>query len=98
MQAESLEPDEAWFRRHATRQARIRMPRAGEAADEFLSLGPHQESRRRMILVKVHTGPWRDTIMPIPFLAFADEEIANEDHKLMPIVHAIMQEARDDDY
>jgi hypothetical protein len=90
------EPDNQWFQKHRNRKARIRLPREGEAEDEFLSLGPHNSDRRRMIIVKVRTGPWEGTMMPIPFLAFADEEIANEDEHLMPIVHSIMQEAKDE--
>jgi len=29
-------------------------------------------------------------LVPIPFLAFADEEIANEDRVLLPIINEIM--------
>lgn len=42
-------------------------------------------------------GMLPDGLMRIPFLAFADEEIANEDHVLMPLLHDIMQGAQGDE-
>ncbi|HEX3524975.1 MAG TPA: hypothetical protein VHT52_23175 [Stellaceae bacterium] len=42
-------------------------------------------------------GMLPDGLMRVPFLAFADETIANEDHVLMPLLHQIMEEAQGDE-
>lgn len=47
-----------------------------------------------MIVMRVPDGAHKGMLMPIPFLAFADEEIANDDAVLMPIIHRIMEDAR----
>lgn len=86
--------DKEWFRRFPTRKVRIRSPAMGEATDEFRSLGPHEPSRRRMIVIRVPDGQFRGTLMRIPFLAFADETIEDSDEVLLPIVHGIMLDAR----
>lgn len=83
--------DRVWFDQFPRRQARIRHPALGEAKAEFATLGPHDPDRRRMIIVRVPDGHFKGQLMPIPFLAFADEEIANEDAVIMPIVDQIMK-------
>lgn len=42
-------------------------------------------------------GLMPDGLMRVPFLAFADEEIRNEDNVLLPLLHQIMQEADSDE-
>lgn len=94
--------DRAWFDQHPRRQTRIRAANRGERAEDFRTLGPHNIDRRRILIWRVPVGnPMRgmlpDGLMRIPFLAFADEEIANEDHVLMPLLHDIMQGAQGDE-
>jgi hypothetical protein len=89
-------PDEAFFADHSDRNFRIRLPAAGEYANEFRSLGPHEEGRRRVIVSRVPFGIASMsgiTLMPIPFLAFADEEIADRDDVLSPIFRGILEKA-----
>lgn len=103
------DPDEQFFQQHPDRRARIRLPSApapyrdqqravrylSEAEMEFRSLGPHDKDRRRILV-------WRSPadhpthpnhLLKIPFLAFADEEIADRDDVLLPIIHEIMKQA-----
>lgn len=42
-------------------------------------------------------GMMPDGLMRIPFLAFADEEIRNEDEVLLPLLHQIMEGAQDNE-
>lgn len=42
-------------------------------------------------------GMMPDGLMRVPFLAFADEEIRNEDSVLLPLLHQIMEEAQGDE-
>jgi hypothetical protein len=91
--------DRAWFDQWPKRQARIRSPNRGEKAEEFRTLGPHNTDRRRILVWRVPVGnPMRgmlpDGLMRIPFLAFSDEEIRNEDSVLLPLLHQIMAEAQ----
>lgn len=70
-----------------------------ECWHEFRSLGPHDRKRRRILLWCVPPGsPWFDPrkppILKIPFLAFADETIEDNDATLLPILHEIMTQAR----
>lgn len=65
---------------------------------EFRTLGGHDPKRRRIILWRVPADnpaydPKQPPILKIPFLAFADEEIADRDDVLLPIVHEIMSDA-----
>ena len=94
---------------HPSRRAHIRLPggptihrdqqRAvrylSECELEFRSLGPHDKGRRRIIAYRLpadhETHP--NHIMKIPFLAFADESIEDNDQVLLPIVLKIMVEA-----
>lgn len=88
--------DEAFFADHPDRHHRIRLPIGAEYEKEFRSLGPHQLDRRRIIVSRVPDGLGMITgvrIMPIPFLAFADEEIADRDDILAPIFRGIMEQA-----
>ena len=70
-----------------------------ECEREFQQLGDHQKSRRRIVLWRVPEGnPWYDPLEPkilkIPMLAYADESISNDDATLLPIIHGLMQQAR----
>lgn len=103
--------DEQFFSQHPSRQAHIRLPEFKSARDSqravrylheeelaFRSLGPHQLSRRRILLYRVpKDNPMFDSakqqILKIPFLAFADETILDEDRVLLPIIHEIMLSA-----
>jgi hypothetical protein len=42
-------------------------------------------------------GMLPDGLMRVPFLAFADEEIRNEDDVLLPLLHSIMEQAQSDE-
>ncbi len=70
-----------------------------EMAGEFFSLGDHDKSRRRVLVWRVprgnkHLSDLRaPRLLKIPFLAFADEEIADLDEVLLPLIHDIMGEA-----
>src|ERR1700733_12766215 len=102
------DPDAQFFQQHRDRRARIRLPGREPYKDQqravrylseqelqFRSLGPHDTSRRRIIVYKTPadhpTHP--DHIMKIPFLAFADETISDDDATLLPIVDSIMKQA-----
>lgn len=90
--------DKMFFENHRDRQAHIRLPFQGEAAGEFFSLGDHQRTRRRILIWRVprnspYYNPIEQPILKIPFLAFADEEIADTDDVLLPIIDTIMSEA-----
>lgn len=70
-----------------------------ELRGEFWSLGAHDKSRRRILVWKIpKDNPFfdakREQLMRVPFLAFADEEIADRDDVLLPILHELMQDAR----
>ena len=70
-----------------------------ECENEFFALGEHKKERRRILLWRVPEGnPWYDPLAPkilkIPFLAFSDESISDDDATLLPIIHGIMQDAR----
>ena len=69
-----------------------------ECDQEFRTLGDHDAGRRRIILWKVPIGnPFYNSkapqILKIPFLAFADEDIADEDSVLLPMVLEFMKTA-----
>jgi hypothetical protein len=102
--------DAQWFADFPDRQARIRNPikvividkqRAARYADEceaeFMSLGPHDRDRRRILLWRVPSNnPFykhdKPPILKIPMLAFADETIEDEDHVLLPVIDGLMRE------
>jgi hypothetical protein len=105
-----MDQDAQFFQLYPDRKARIRLPvksmpykdqqRAvrylAESELEFRSLGPHDVSRRRILI-------WRcppdhpshpNHLLKIPFLAFQDETIEDRDDILLPIIDGIMREAR----
>jgi hypothetical protein len=104
------EEDVRFFFQRPDRRARIRMPQMVQMLDkqravhfqqeceqEFRSLGPHDKSRRRIILWKIlednpHYNPKKPGILKIPFLAFADETIEDNDAILLPILDGIMRD------
>ena len=88
--------DGTYFRRHSDRFYHIRNAYIGENEGEFFSLGDHDKSRRRIILCRADAEqkPLPDNkVMKIPFLAFADETIEDDDDTLFPIVRDIMLDA-----
>lgn len=88
--------DEAFFTEHPDRHYRIRLPVGAEYEAEFRSLGAHEYDRRRIIVSRVPGGLAMMTkvrLMPIPFLAFADETIEDRDDVLGPIFRHIMEQA-----
>jgi hypothetical protein len=79
--------DAVFFKRHQRRRFRIRRP----APDEFNfeeCFGMHETEREAIIAVRTLAG-----IIRIPFLKFADEEIADNDETLKPIVDDMMHRA-----
>lgn len=96
------EPDELFFHRFPQRQYRIRLPFGKESESEFQTLGPHDTERRRIIAWKVPTNirapyvTWASKVVRVPFLAFSDEEIADNDEILGPILNDIMTNAAAD--
>ena len=100
MSAQDLRPtksDLQFFADHKDRQARIRKVEDRENIGEFWSLGPHDASRRRMLLWRVpdnHPMKKMYPFLKIPFLAFADESIEDDDKTLLPLIHQIMEDAR----
>jgi hypothetical protein len=70
-----------------------------ECEEEFRMLGEHKRDRRRILLWRVpadnpHYDPKRQPILKIPFLLFADESVEDTDEILLPIIHHIMLNAR----
>lgn len=84
--------DALFFKAHPKRECHIRKPRPMEKNDEFMSLGFHDAQRRRIIAWKVPKGSafGAGRIVAIPFLMFADEEIADDDRALLPLLHQVM--------
>lgn len=95
-----IDPDIVFFNQHSDRQARIRFPDPyNEMHKEFHELGDHPSHRRRVLVWKVPPhNPWqakmKNPLLKIPFLAFADEVIADNDDTLLPIIGTIMAEAQ----
>ena len=88
--------DGTYFKRYPARRYHIRNAYKHECRGEFFSLGPHDENRRRIILTRVDAlqEPLpNNQVMKIPFLAFADETIEDDDGILFPIVRDIMADA-----
>ena len=104
-----MDQDAQFFASHPDRRAHIRMPGGpapfrdaqrsvrylSESELEFRSLGPHDKSRRRIIAYRTPANhpSHPNHIMKIPFLAFADETISDDDATLLPIVDGIMKQA-----
>lgn len=93
--------DRQWFEQFPERQARIRDPFGSELATEFHMLGPHKKDRRRILVwrapeqnrLRLLMFGLSDGLMRVPFLAFSDEAIANEDAVLLPLLDSIMRQA-----
>lgn len=104
------DPDSQFFKQHPDRRARIRLPMGripyrdqqravrylAEDELQFRSLGPHDESRRRIIAWRTPadhpTHP--NHILRIPILLFSDETIEDTDAVLLPEVDRIMRANR----
>ena len=85
-----------FFKDHPDRKAHIRLPFENECSGEFWQLGDHNRTRRRILLCRADArGGYlpEGKILKVPFLAFADEEIADRDDILLPIVREIMSDA-----
>ena len=85
--------DEAFFQEHRDRNFRIRLPTGpNEFRYEFSTLGDHAYDRRLIIACRGMI-PFGPRVMQIPFLAFADETIEDDDKTLQPIVDQMMRDA-----
>lgn len=88
--------DTAFFAAHPDRRSHIRNAGAHEMNGEFWSLGAHDASRRRILIWRTpsyHPMARRYPLLRIPFLAFADETIADEDSVLLPLIDQVMRDA-----
>jgi len=70
-----------------------------ECEKEFLSFGPHDKDRRRLIIYRIPRDnpfydPFKRPLLKVPFLAYADETIEDTDAVLALILHGIMEDAR----
>ena len=89
--------DREFFQTHRDRKAHIRKPYIGEHEVEFQTLGYHEKDRRRILLTRVDCERKAlpdNKVLKVPFLAFADEEIADRDDILLPIIDDIMHIAK----
>lgn len=89
--------DVEFFTFHPDRRARIRIPKGNECELEFRSLGDHFAKRRRILVWRVPENnpaydPVKRPLLKIPFLAFADETIEDNDETLLPILNQIMEQ------
>ena len=92
----AIDPDEQFFSSHPDRRAHIRNAAPHELNGEFWSLGPHDSSRRRILIWRVpdyHPMKNRYPLLRIPFLAYADESIVDEDSVLLPLIDQVMRDA-----
>jgi len=69
-----------------------------ECEGEFWSLGEHDKTRRRILVWRVpkdspYYAAQKQPLLPIPFLAYADETIEDTDEVLLPLIHEIMLDA-----
>jgi hypothetical protein len=101
--------DEEFFKIHPDRQTRIRLPSGPqpvrdqqramrmltEGELQFRSLGPHDKSRRRMLVWKtpVDHPTHPNHLLQIPFLLHSDESVEDRDDVLLPILKEIMMGA-----
>lgn len=74
---------------------------AEECELEFLQLGHHAKNRRVILIWRVPAdNPWYDPRKPpllkIPMLLFADETVEDRDDILLPIIHELMTQKRDE--
>lgn len=88
--------DDIWFREHPDRKTHIRNALPAESEAEFRALGAHDSRRRRVLLWKLPDDApiGAGKIADVPFLAFADEAIEDDDATLLPILAKIMADAR----
>ena len=94
-----VDADAQFFADHPDRQTHIRNARPGESEAEFRALGAHDVRRRRVLLWKLPDDApiGAGKIADVPFLAFADEAIADDDATLLPVLNRIMRDAQDTD-
>ncbi len=88
--------DVQFFADHSDRNFRIRQPIALEFVSEFLTLGPHQANRRRILVSRVDERRARHfgtRFARIPFLLFADETVEDRDDILEPLFKEILSGA-----
>jgi hypothetical protein len=90
--------DKAFFNTHPDRAARLRLPYKDECSGEFWHIGGHNRALRRIIIWRIprnspYYDPIKQPLLKLPILAFADEEIADTDETLLPIIETIMSEA-----
>jgi hypothetical protein len=101
-----MDEDAQWFTDHPDRKAHIRAPRLErrispqravaylpEMQGEFWSLGDHDKTRRRVLLLRVNAaGEFLpdNRILKIPVVLFADETVEDRDDILLPWAHQIM--------
>ena len=85
-----MNPDVLFFREYPKRQARIRLPRAGEFLSEFRTLGTHHESRRRVLVWHCKSPGLPNGLMVIPFLLRADESVEDSDANVLGILKDLM--------
>lgn len=90
-----IDPDNLFFRQWPDRTYHIREAKPAEMEGEFASLGPHDRSRRRIILVKMPNDNPKapGKVLKIPLLQFTDETLRDEDATLGPVVAEIMADA-----
>ncbi len=72
-----------------------------ECASEFMSLGSHNKDRRRILVWRVpEDNPWyskmKQPLLKIPMLLFSDETVEDDDAVLLPIIHQLMLQKRED--
>ena len=77
-----------------------RMHMVEECFGEFRSLGEHDKRRRRILLWRIPADRWgmipnhdghTQVIMKVPFLAYSDETIEDNDETFVPIFDEIMK-------
>ena len=92
-----FDQDQQFFAQHPKRNAHIRPAIGDEQNGEFMSLGPHDRTRRRIIAWRVPMNcripGYGGKIMPIPFLLRSDETVEDEDEILLPFIDEIMRDA-----
>ena len=86
------EQDEQFFATHRKRNFHVRAAVVGEFSREFLTLGPHEPSRRAILMWRIPKGkPGHGKFAKIPFLKFADESIEDSDEVLSKLWHELME-------
>lgn len=89
-----VDPDGVFFAQHPDRNLHVRKAHKQEFSGEFFSLGDHDMDRRMVLCWRVPAGrEFHGKVIRIPFLAFADETIADTDEVLRPMLDALMKDA-----